>query len=73
MGRRNLPETTDENVLGFIHAFNAEYGHTPSVRDIADRYGISVSTALERIRRLERNGFITRKIVYGQPRIAIPA
>lgn len=54
--------TTRERTLKYITEFNAEFGFSPSVREIAKAvYICSTSTIHSHLQRMEKDGLIKRK------------
>jgi repressor LexA len=47
-------------VYDFIHAFSADNGYAPSIRDVASNFGFSVKGAYDHILALQKKGYISR-------------
>lgn len=72
--RRTRPLTARQTeVLDFIRDFIAQYGYSPSMRDIAEGIGFALKGAQDHVTALERKGAIERdKGVARSIRIASP-
>lgn len=49
------------DVLNFIRAFSARHGVPPTVREIADKFGVTPRAAFDHLRALERKGALQRR------------
>lgn len=58
--RWTSPAVRREAVLAYVNEHRDEYGYSPSVRDIAQKMNVSVSTAHGDLRELEEEGLVTR-------------
>ncbi|HET7838165.1 MAG TPA: transcriptional repressor LexA [Rectinemataceae bacterium] len=47
-----------QEVLDFIASFLSEHAYPPTIREIADRFSISVKGAYDHVKALERKGFL---------------
>jgi repressor LexA len=47
-----------QEVLDFISSYHAEHSYPPTIREIADRYAISVKGAYDHVKALEKKGFL---------------
>jgi DNA-binding GntR family transcriptional regulator len=52
--------TTDDDVAAFIIEHRDRFGYAPSVRDIAEHFGVARGTAEARLARMVRDGKLSR-------------
>ena len=74
------PTDKQQKVIGFIKDFLRRYSGSPSFRDIADNFGVSVGTVQGQLNSLQKLGFLTWvpgrarsiKLTSGNPTITQP-
>lgn len=52
-------KVTDEEILSFISSYIEEHGYSPSMRDVANAVGLSISPTKHRLDNLRKSGEVT--------------
>lgn len=55
-----LPTKKQKEMLDYIKDYSEDKGSTPTLKEMADRFDISITTVVERLDALERKGLIRR-------------
>lgn len=67
---RRRPTEAGQRVLDAIVALGDELGHPPTLREVAARSGVTVSTVHHHVRRLAADGWVRHRV--GRVRTLVP-